>query len=345
MPEKCTCAVHGSYFASNFGDTLLVRMMCDSVARIIGKENVYLAVAANKREQEGLGYPILPKELRRNVTHLIYAGGGYFGQRSYDGIDTIVWSLRNYIRHLSWHFRFKNARIAVIGVGSGPLTNLLFRRAVLKLLSKAEVLIFRDIESRQFAYDYGVSNKNVEVGVDFALSIPKSDILRSGIALHVPNLNIGELAVIFECLSSSFESLRHVDFIFDDPCGFTDKLKFEVCQLADLYDLHVDFIGYQSCDKMIELISKYKIIITSKLHVGIICIAQGGFVISIPLHMKTIRLYKQLGIEEFCIPRDHLTLEFLIAALNNLDNFIVNAHIIEDGIGKIEESLARFLAN
>lgn len=343
MTKKDIVAIHGSYFADNFGDTLLVKIMCDWVAEIVGRDNVYLAVAGHKEEQACIGYPVIPKELRTSVTHLIYGGGGYLGERSSALFDNLRWSLRNYMRHLKWLNSYKNTKIALIGVGFGPISNHLMRKSIKQLVMRSELTLFRDQESLMAAKSYGIDNNKLDTCVDIALSLPINEDQRNGIALHIDNFTSNEIYLIFSTLTQYYGPLQKYQVIFDNPHSYNNESinKYKIC--ADRARVDIQIKPYTSYDELLIDVTKFSLIITSKLHVGITTIAQGGRVISIPSHQKTIRLYKQLKIQNFCLKRENLNPEILINALNETNSFCPDRAVIHEGIKKIKSALETFL--
>ena len=120
-------AVHGSYHADNFGDTLLVRLIGDMIAGHVGRENVALAMPGQPAEQRAIGYPVLAPEERGQVELLVYGGGGYFSQHAGNPLRTILSTRRRNGRHLDWLPQFAHSRKAMIGVGVGPIS---FHRSI-----------------------------------------------------------------------------------------------------------------------------------------------------------------------------------------------------------------------
>jgi len=337
-------AIHGSYFADNYGDTLLVKLMCDMAASVVGQDNVYLAVAGHAREQRSIGYPVIPVKDRATVTHLIYGGGGYLGERTGKGLENMSWSFRNYRRHLSWRGDFSNAKSAVIGAGFGPISNRLLRRKVRDLLVDAEVVLLRDQESLSFAEEYGIRHPSMGMCVDVALSLPLSQRSRSGVALHTDNLDAQELETIFEGVASAYGRDVLIEIIFDNPPSYSEEAVRKYEAAAQNFDFHgLKFRPYDRFDVMVDRVSQYSLIITSKLHVGITCIAQGGRAISVPTHQKTVRLYRQLGIPQFCIPRADLTTDRLTATIADAGAFNPNRSVIDEGIAKVREAVRNFI--
>lgn len=345
MTDQIKVAVHGSYFADNYGDTLLVKIMCDMAASIVGKENVYLAVPGNEGEQKAIGYPIVPKAARGSVTHLIYGGGGYLGERTNAFLDNLNWSVRNYRRHLAWRTDFAHAKKAIIGAGFGPISNRLLRREVRNLLLDSQVVLLRDKESLDYAETYGIHHPAIGMCVDIALSLPVRDIARKGIAVHADNLSQTELEVIFGCLASKFGKDAPIEVIFDNASSHTKAVmdKYEAAaNSAGLKELLCR--SYDRFDALVEKVAEYSLVVTSKLHVGITSIAQGGQVISVPAHQKTARLYRQLGISQFCIQRHDLSASTFQLAIRALEQFKPDRVVIESGIQKVSGAVSTFLA-
>jgi polysaccharide pyruvyl transferase WcaK-like protein len=345
MRSNMIVAVHGSYFNDNFGDTLLVKIMCDWIAAIVGRENVYLAVNGNVSEQACIGYPVLPEKLRSNVTHLIYGGGGYFGERSSKLLDNLSWTLRNYSRHLKWGKTFKNANIAIIGVGFGPISNYFLRKSIKNLISKSKLTLFRDQESFIAAKNYGIESDRIGVCVDIALSLSGKKCNRSGVAIHVDNFNSNEIYLIFSTLFQHFGSQNRYHILYDNSDSFSSASRKMYEDCASRAGIVIEIHPYTNYINMLNVVESYSLIITSKLHVGIAAIAKGGRVISIPSHQKTIRLYKQLKIHNFCINRENLTQEALIDRINQLEHYDPDRTVIDEGVKKIKNELANFLVS
>jgi len=343
MAERKKVVVHGSYFADNYGDTLLVKIMCDKVAQLIGRENVYLAVEGHAQEQARIGYPVASEAVQSQVSHIIYGGGGYLGERGRGFIDNLVWSARNYKRHLSWRGRYRRARTAVIGAGFGPLSNAVLRTKICRLVNEAEVVLLRDQESLNFMRDYGVDHPNSDTCVDLALSLPIVECERTGVAVHAENLSEEELGSVFRAIRSSF-GVNAVDVIFDNAGGDTseNRRKYDVAAgKAGIEKL--SYYPYVGVEETLLAVTKYALVITSKLHVGITTIAQGGRVISIPSHQKTIRLYRQLSVDKFCIPRNSLSEKLLRDVMMQIDGFLPNREVVDAGLTRVDAALVRFL--
>lgn len=339
--------VHGSYFSNNFGDTLLVKLMCDELASLVGKENVYLAIEGNKLEQMAIGYPVLPKEKRTEVQYLIYAGGGYFGEPPRSGLRLLKWYIRNYNRHIVWLKDFKKAKIGVFGVGYGPLSLPFLRNILSSPLIKAEVVLFRDKESLSYFNSYNrKASVKTDVCTDFALSIHASNNERQNIvALHLPVVSLEKIEEILEAIKDSSYSDFDIDFISDGDSQFSAEYKSSLEKILSYLEIKnaVSFTKYTDIDELISRLSIYRFVITSKLHVGIVTTALGGKVISLPWHSKTVRLYRQLGVENFCMPLEEFEKHRLKDKVESIESFKPNSQYIDFGIEKLRSSLKEFI--
>src|SRR5690606_29070815 len=102
---------------------------------------------------------------------------------------------------------------------------------------------------------------------------------------------------------------------------------------------NVELIPYSDMHNLIELLSKMELVVTNKLHVGIVSIAKNAKVISIPTHQKTIRLYKQLDLENFCLDRNYFSDETVLQLSDVNCNFEPDWNEIQKGIDKINSYL------
>lgn len=337
-----TVAVHGSYFADNFGDTLLIKLLCDRFAAKVGKHNVFLAAEGHAKEQEAIGYPVLPKQRRHEADMLIYSGGGYFGEPAGTLLHRYRWSRNAFTRHLSWLDDYENARIAILGVGVGPLTLPHIRWPIRKVFQRAEVALVRDQESFDFVQRYSFHNERVGQCVDLALSLEKRpEEGRSGLALHLLSLDEADLRKVIGGLKASGQyDDEPVTVMFDCPINMSSGSHELITGIAREFFRNVGPVQfYDHMDAQLDRLAKYKLVVTSKLHVGIVTVAQGGKAIAVPHHIKTPRLYRQLGLSDFCIVPSDLTEEGMLRAVAKLPEFKVAPGVIEPGVATIYDAV------
>lgn len=339
-------AVHGSYFVNNFGDTLLVRMLCDRVAEQVGRENVFLATRGHSAEQASIGYPVVAPEDRKDIDLLLYSGGGYFGDAADSLYERFTAARRRHLRHFSWLDGYRDAARAVIGVGVGPIG--FQRQSVRDLFASSRAVLVRDAESLAYCRSYGFALDNLRQCVDMALSLdPVGPEGRSGVALHVPGMPKRHLETLFQVLADApaWRRAERIEVIYDTPTG-PDAAEFQAGLQAvahAVFGRALPIRAYPGLDPMLEALHGYELVVTNKLHVGIVTIAKGGRVLSTPHHIKTPRLYRQLGLSDYCLPLSSLSAADLAAAVEKLPDFAPDRAEIAAGLEVIETTIAQVL--
>jgi polysaccharide pyruvyl transferase WcaK-like protein len=156
----------------------------------------------------------------------------------------------------------------------------------------------------------------------------------------LPVAVIDELLISFDTwLDGKYEFI----LFYDVSTNYKEQEKKYHELLSKIQHRSIKFELFENFNSCRDFIDGSELIVTSKLHVGIVGIATGCKVISIPTHSKTIRLYKQLGLENFCIPVRNYSIERLTIAFNSLDTFEPDFDAINLGIGKMEVVLKQFL--
>jgi len=300
-------ALHGSYYARNFGDTLIIKIMADWIKEACFECEIVLPNIYDDVEAKEIGARAINDDEWETVDAVVFSGGGYFGEPNVGLIKRYYWYLRNWQRHLSWYNKIKNKNIVIFGLVYGPLKNKLFRVKVNELLENAKFVFVRDGESYEYLKRYGYLKNNIYKSVDLAISIglnrrlsDDQGFIRSKIALHLPIDN--------KCIAKPYAELLSDLYDIDDIEVIRD-IKSSKKQVPDYVYLNreigerkIKVIDYPGVDKFLDLISQYKVIITSKLHVGIVATNMGIPVYSIPSHHKTIRYYRQIDYLYNCNP-------------------------------------------
>jgi len=337
--------VHGSYFSNNFGDTLLVKLACDYIISIYKEANIFLATKPTKEEAYYLKYPVVTSDIK--VDRIFYTGGGYFGEQPGNFIKIYLWSIRNWKRHLSWYSKYKDVKTGVFGVGVGPISSKWFRNNIINFIGNAEMVMVRDIESFNYLNEYGIKNSNIIIGVDYALKLmyEESHDKERLLILHLPikKLNaefISDLKTIIKKYSAKKYQIKIISDSLKQNINY-EKNKFIYKYLNDKYE----FIKYENPDQLVVLLKKAEIIITSKLHVGIVGLSLGANILSVAQHPKTQRLYKQLGVSDYSTPLYSYNSNRIFEAVNNLDHFQskINREYVDSQISLINNSITRFL--
>lgn len=329
-------AVHGSYFANNFGDTLLVRLMCDRVADRVGKDNVVLAVPGDEREQLAIGYPVATREQRAAVDHLVFAGGGYFGEPAGSWRERRRWYRRNGARHLDWVPDFGGAIVHVLGVGYGPLTGRRFRARVDALLGRAQTVLLRDEES--IGYYAGDADQCVDLALSMRSAVKPRD--KRAIGLHLYNLDDQHRQSLIALAVQRYPDRELL--LLNDSKRDNYESPAVVAQIAALRadGRAVEVLKYTDVDTLVSHLDRCEVVVTSKLHVGIVSIALGAASLSIPFHQKVTRLYRQLGISEYCEPYTGADPTDAVARMmDSVAGYRPDRAVIDAGVAQVDEAL------
>ena len=343
MPRRV--AIHGSYFADNFGDTLLIRICCNLAAARVGAEYIGLATDGDAVEQVNLGFPVIPPSERQHVSHLIYAGGGYFGEPAGDHTQISKWSERNFLRHFSWLNDYPNADLMILGIGVGPITDMNYRDCVRQVFSRASRIIVRDRESLEYCQNYNFDCSKLELGVDLAMLVKNHTSHENSIGLHLPGLNDTSVVEVLKFISDH-ENLKNI------PIRLISDNKSQNKYIIHTYNIirslgmsnNTEVHQYSSFDALLNVILKTKTIITTKLHVGIVGVSSGSFVISIPLHQKIFRFYKQMGLDEFVLEESKISCHNICETYNKIGNYSPNINFANTYIANMIEKLNLFLS-
>lgn len=304
-------ALHGSYFGFNFGDTLLCSLFNRWINEVEPLADVILPLASNaNRVQIGASHNGLLRAASAEC--VIFCGGGYFGQPPGSGRK---WAVRNYLRHVAIaNFYLRRKRpLHIMGVGVGPISSERFRRSTADIFERATTVVVRDEESAQYLHDLGV-RRLIGIKPDAVLGLTKRDIEENRDDLNIsPDSrlllihfnsrtanNISTVSVIREFLAN------HPEVV---PVVITDSVERGMsrpqCAAAEAVVKLIPNIRSFAYGgdpwRLCSLINRSSIIITNKLHVGIVGTALEKFVIALPNHTKTQRLYRQLGMERHCI--------------------------------------------
>ncbi len=204
----------------------------------------------------------------------------------------------------------------ILGVGGGPLYSKFSRSFACFLMNKAEVVTVRDIETKNFFVSYGVK-RHIDVTSDTALVLAK-DVKNNTNKTHKEKDNIiflhlvpGQFYIkemkkkIIPAVNKFITDVEMSSIIMGFDCIADDKyydlVNKELMPLIVTTDKSV--VKYSNPKQLCETLYKSKLIITMKLHVGIVGAAYGNSVLSFPLHdEKTPRFYRQIGEENRCLP-------------------------------------------
>ena len=326
--------IHGAINRSNYGDFLFAGLF-SGVLKENGVEVEYYSHPKNGISDffaQHLGY--VPdrkhyKEVMKRCDALVYISGGYFLSHK-----KILVEFRHTWRFLTPAKRFLQSRkpIYILGIGAGPFYRGPFGRIAKELLEYAAAVTFRNEESKDYCRQLGV-NREIPVTADSALVI--RDFMKTQKA-DVPAFDIepGKKMFLFHIDANSDVKNKLTRVAVPAVKKFLDAHKeYELYLTADgllrdgMYEEYARFFDgysphtfkYDDPWMLTRVIERADLILTSKLHVGIVGTAFGRSVVSFPWHQKTGRFYKQIGESDRCVPLAQADEEKVLAQLERFE--------------------------
>ena len=311
--------LNGATCGTNFGDFLFAKIFQDSIGEIVGKENVYwyksryaLSSFFEDRLDNHQEYDL------KDIDALVYISGGYFCGEDYTWKDYV----RRYLRyfHIGVKCIIRKIPYAVIGLEVAQSKSKIMNFVQKKILKNAELIIVRNKESLKSIEKYGI--KDAVCTADTAFLIEKEWF--SDRKIHKEIIDCKKRILLFH-ISPDFErNKRLIEKIVPIINRFLENHpEYAVLLTADQYSDKQDealdeMAKYIHCDTIIKnhyddpvalcgVIDHADVIVTSKLHVGIVGASLNKSVISFCGHAeKIIRLYSQLKETGRTMPLDEL---------------------------------------
>lgn len=332
--KKINIGIIGAYHHPNFGDQLLFNILSEWIWDRYPEAKINVPWGDSEEIEwpngvvVGGGLKVL-----LSCDAIIFGGGGYFGEpgekaqrkkNAYTTLDKVGCFFRlpegfggkyfgeyGYLRAETFRFVklgliasvLKLARIpyAIIGAGLGPITTGLGKIGVRQSLKYAQRITLRDVESVNYANELFQSD-TILVSNDMVLSVMRQVTdwelkARARVAVHLGPATDRSISIVeLERLVSSIQKMgAEVSLISD--CRPQSGCEVLQDKLIKNLGSNVNYIPYQGVDNFIRLISEFDLIVTSKLHCGILAYREGVVPISIAEHIKTRRFYKQAGLE------------------------------------------------
>lgn len=317
--------VHGSYYNKNFGDYLLINRVLKEL------KNTNEVVLPFSKEKVRIEFGTSTRKVKLsdffNAKLCIFGGGGYLGEPP-KSINK--WSINFLWRHFLPFLLMKmfGIEVKIIGAGFGPISKFWLRPFVSYMLKNSSIVCLRDSESIQYAKDVNPKITYTLVtdlaqDKDFlnSLCLSENCNFEKYIAVHAGlQLNDEYADNIISKLVELHELGYKIKYFADSPSHNN-----EVCAKGFLFnvsdDLNINFIEYVSPEDTLKIIKESSGVITGKLHVGIVGSTYGLPVLSIPLHHKTIRYYRDVERVNVCCLKD-APLEQFLDCLSSFSNDI-----------------------
>lgn len=321
--------IHGAINSSNFGDVLFAHIFYkvlntdQNIVPLFLSEGRYGISDFNRKELNYSKNISFSDSLKADV--LVYMSGGYFG----DDKKSLKASLRRYIRYFLLGIKFVKRKkpIIIVGIGGGPLYGKLCLNAAKRIMNHASFISVRDNLTKDYFICEGVK-KQILVTADTALtiesfSVPKLDPTISNeifnaigekkiLLVHIPNTVDGDKSVlekIIPAVNLFIEKNQDYGVIVCRDCQAYTNIEFSDCfrHIRTQYKYPYD---YYSAFQLCALLNRVDLIVTPKLHVGIVGSTFGKSVISVPLHSsKTKRFFNQINESDRCIQMTEATVD------------------------------------
>ena len=212
-----------------------------------------------------------------------------------------------------WASRHKKNMI-VLGIGAGPLNNFLMRKGVKKICDSSKLVTTRDNTSYQCLKKISSNNQIFETGdliLTYKVQMLKnrskqiSEILKNanGKKIFIIHFNHDIVALnkfaaainIFNINNDEYYYVVTSDSILESELENISKFK----EKANFDFYH--FI-YKDPYELSSLLNESSIVLTSKLHVGVVSALLNKSVIVAACHYdKTKRFYEQIGCSDRCV--------------------------------------------
>lgn len=312
--------LNGATAGTNFGDFLFAKMFQDKTAERVGLENVYWF---NSRTTYSDFYRTRLKNNNvcrfSEIDALIYISGGYFGGNDKKFRDYLFRYL-NYF-HIGLTCLRRKKMYAVIGLEVARSKSKILDFVQKVLLRNANIVVVRNSKSYEVAKEYGVKKLICTADSVFAMErsffankkidpkIEKCD--KKILLLHVhPRTTLNEpIASKIVPIVNAFLKRRpeYVPLVATDQECRSDEVERIAARLESDLVLTATYDDPIALCKVIDCCS---VIVTPKLHMGIVGIRLGKSVISFSGHTEKIsRLYAQLGESGRSAPLSELTQE------------------------------------
>ncbi len=326
--------IHGSVFTDNFGDVLFADLfysrMKEKGIDAFFLEDKKIGISDFSRKEIGYTKKCTVRDIL-SADALVMISGGYLGEDKVSRKNTITRWIK-YILPVRF-FQLLGKKVYFIGVGGGPLYSYFLRKSCVNALNKAAYISVRDQETYRYFMMYGVK-KHMVLTSDTAQVITKEYCIDSyagfnqqsqkHLFLHyVDNKDVDEMFVhtIIPALNRFlFKHSEYSVVVGTDVCVDKSKIQNSKTYKALVSD-NKEIYCYCGIKQLCAEISQMDVVITPKLHVGIVAATFGKSVISFPIHReKTQRYYKQIGEQNRSIKLSDITEDIAFSQIEKYYN-------------------------
>jgi len=308
--------VVGATYMDNFGDMLFAKMMADALENKCEFRYYLLSdfarnfVCAERISSFACG----------EADALIYMPGGFLGDK-YDTslYATFKWFWRYF--PIGLKFAHEGKPILVLGVGAGPCKYGVMRMIIKYICKRSKKVVVREQDSHNFLKSIGVDStvtsdlaqlitayKLPELNADFGDK--KKLLVHVNHKQKIVRRILPAVKLFYENHRKEYSLVIASDQVFPD-----DRHVFE--QFRAFAGGDASFYKYRDPLELCRVITMCDVVITYKLHVGVVACSYGKSVIAVPEHYKKVeRYYNQIGYSERVLPLCLVDNESLYNLLN-----------------------------
>ena len=308
--------VVGALRYSNFGDILFAKMFYNELLKSYDKEDIFLyETLVNKvsdfcKRELSYSNEFSIKDMK-NIDKLIYISGGYFSNSFEDRFTKILWHIRYALPGI--YFSNHKKDIYVVGVGEGDFSWGISKKIVKKILNSAKYISVRNEGTKDRFLNIGVTNQ-INLTSDTALSLrTKTNKFdqrqffddRKNILLHIlpdEKYNSEITKKIFPAIYKFIMDKKNYKVILTTDGIISRKYDYYLENARKYFgEKNAYIINYESINQFCEVLKSCEVIITPKLHVGIVASVFEKSVLAFSINYeKTKRFYETIQYGERC---------------------------------------------
>ncbi len=329
--------LHGAFFSSNYGDVLFSDIFKATLEQkstvLLGNIGQYVKERNGIKKHKSEFFSLLESDA------VVFAPGGYFGEPDEKGLSLFRWRLRMIRKHAYLGVLAKLLRkpYCIIGIGVGPIHFKIGKRIVKSIFDGAKLVTVRDDESYNYLKEMNVKNPRISVSVDSILC--KGEEFSSAVSCleAIADIKDNDGRILLLHITSGGENGLEVCRAVREFISNRENFKLIICTDFEMKrenkyiesvkgvfaNMEYTFLDY-SPELLTSAINSADLVVTSKLHVGVVAASFSRSVLSFPVHSKTVRFYKQIGAPDRCIPMKEITKEQVLMMLDRYERVPVS---------------------
>lgn len=242
--------------------------------------------------------------------YAIYIPGGYFGE-SHNA--SFLANIIHFYRFMIFGLKavFHNKKLIVLAIGAGPIDSLLLKLPIKIILRNSSLVTVRDHDSylalKNLNFNANVieaSDLIIAQNLNFKINndtfIEKLNIIGKKILLVHYNNSKEAMIKFAESVKKFVEKNNDYQIVVTSDCCFDDEKLFE--EFKSIVGKELFFYKYNSPFELTELLSKVDLVLTCKLHLGVVsCMLKKSVIVAAVHPGKTKRFYRDIGEEYRCV--------------------------------------------